>query len=107
MLAGLAKTAAKLAKSSRQDVVAVSMLVAAELLRVLRLLPSTVVAFGAGGWRCGWTFQDPSPWPCRAQGQVSASLWVLRRITSLTKWLSTGGLDDIRPRLPPAAGVML
>jgi hypothetical protein len=86
MLAGFAKTAAKLAKSSRQDVVAVSMLVAAKLLQVLRQF-----TIDCGGvWHRGLAVRvnffglvkDSSPWPCRAQGQVSASLWVLPRITS-------------------------
>src|SRR5215467_1298616 len=61
----------------------VSMLVAAELprvLRVLRLSSSTVVASAQALVVLGLVTQSSHyPWPCRTQGQFSASLRVLHK----------------------------
>src|SRR5262249_40228642 len=75
----------------------VSMLVAAELprvLRVLRLSSSTVVASAQALVVLGLVTQSSHyPWPCRTQGQFSASLRVLRKDLP-------GRLSGPRARLP-------
>src|SRR5215831_12507246 len=62
----------------------VSMLVAAELLRVLRVLrlsSSTVVAWAQALVVLALVIQSSHyTWPCRTQGQFSASLRVLHQI---------------------------
>jgi hypothetical protein len=75
----------------------VSLLVAAELLRALRLSPSTVVALAQGLVQVNFLgARESSPWPCRAQGQFFSR-------SSPANHLSLLSGRDLRSATSPAA----